>query len=150
MAPFGVTRIPSPVRPNRKDRVAFDPTPSPYLFPSRLVGRPVKPDGITQGYIRGRDKLGVGDAVVHDLRRTFATWHGEIGTPPEILSALLNHAPTTMTGKVYNRATNIEPRRRAMEQWCDWLELVTTGRFDAAQKMQGAEVVELHEAQAAE
>ena len=143
-------RVRSSVRPNRKDRVAFDATPSPYLFPSRLVGRPVKPDGITQGYIRGRDKLGVGDAVIHDLRRTFATCHGEIGTPPEILSALLNHAPTTMTAKVYNRATNIEPRRRAMEQWCDWLALVTTGRFDAAKKMQGAEVVELHNAHAAE
>ena len=98
-----------------------------------------------QAFIRGRVKLGVGDAVLHDLRRTFATWHGEIGTQPEILTALLNHAPTTMTGKVYNRATNLEPKRRAMERWCDWLALVTTGRFDAAQQMQGAEVVELRE-----
>ena len=77
------------------------------------------------------------------MRRTFATWHGEIGTPPEILSALLNHAPVGMTAKVYNRAENIEPRRRAMERWCDWLQLVIAGEFEAAKKMQGAEITEI-------
>jgi integrase len=71
--------------------------------------------------------LGVGDATVHDIRRTFATWHGEIGTQPEILAALMNHAPTTITAAVYNRASNLEPRRRAMAAWCGWLERVIAG-----------------------
>jgi integrase len=57
----------------------------------------------------------MGDATVHDLRRSFATWHGEIGTPPDILSALLSHAPTTVTKQVYDQSTGLEPKRRAME-----------------------------------
>jgi integrase len=71
--------------------------------------------------------LGVGDATIHDLRRTFATVHGELGTPPEILKSLLNHTPRDITERVYNRATNLEPRRRAMAIWVDWLEQVLRG-----------------------
>ena len=87
----------------------------------------------------------IGDARLHDLRRSFATYHGEIGTAPEILSALLNHAPVGMTAKVYNRAENIQPKRQAMERWCDFLQLVLAGEFEAAKKMQGADIVSLTE-----
>ena len=41
-------------------------------------------------------------------------WLGEIGTPPEFLSGPLNYAPVTMTAKAYNRASNIEPKRKAI------------------------------------
>jgi integrase len=116
-----------PVRLTRKGRPDYDPAPSPWLFPSWHLGSPIEPAALTRALNRNRAVLGIGDATVHDLRRTFATWHGEIGTPPEVISALLNHAPTTITGQVYNRASNLEPRRRAMEVWCGWLERVIAG-----------------------
>ena len=119
---------PAPARPNRKDRKPYDPTPSPFLFPSTRHGKPIEPAAITRALTRNRELLGIGDATVHDLRRTFATWHSEIGTPAEVLSALLNHAPITITAQVYDRATNLEPRRNAMQTWCKWLEDVVAGK----------------------
>ena len=117
-----------PTRPNRIDRAPYDPTPSPWLFPSTRHGKPIEPAALTRALNRNRDRLGIGDATVHDLRRTFGTWHGEIGTPPEVLSALLNHSPKSITEQVYNRASILEPRRRAMATWCSWLERVIAGK----------------------
>src|SRR5690606_19732331 len=76
---------PLPVRPNRKDRAPYDPTPSPWLFPSRIGKKPLEPAALTRALNRNRAVLGFdGDAppTVHDLRRTFATYHAELGTPP--------------------------------------------------------------------
>ena len=122
-------------------------TLSPYLFPARMIAaKPVEPNALTAVLNRNRGKLGIGDATIHDLRRSFATWNSETGVAPEILSALLNHTPKTLTGRVYDRAENIEPRRRAMERWCDWLQFVIAGEFEAARKMQGAVVLPLTDA----
>ena len=118
---------PVPTRPNRKDRAPHNPTSSPWLFPSTRHGKPVEPAALTRALNRNRNRLGIGDATVHDLRRTFATWHGEIGTPPEVLAALLNHSPQSITEQVYNRASILEPRRRAMAAWCSWVERVIAG-----------------------
>jgi integrase len=118
---------PIPTRPNRKDRMPYDPTPSPWLFPSTRHGKPVERAALTRAWNRNRGELGIGDAHLHDLRRTFATWHGEIGTQPEVLSALLNHSPKSITEQVYNRSSIVEPRRRAMTVWCSWLERVVAG-----------------------
>jgi len=132
---------PVPAKPNRKDRPAHDPEPSIFLFPSRSVGEPIQPATLSRALNLHRETLGIGDARVHDLRRTFTTWNSEIGTSPEILSSLLNHTPQSITGRVYDRSENIEPKRAAMERWCDWLALVIAGDFDAAKAMQGAKVV---------
>ncbi len=118
---------PKTVRDGRRGAPPYDPTPSPWLFPSWHRGKPLEPAALTRALNRNRAALGIGDATVHDLRRTFATYHGELGTPPEILSGLLNHAPKSITEQVYNRATNIEPRRKAMDVWCAWLERVISG-----------------------
>jgi integrase len=115
-------RIPkTPQRPNRGDRTPFDPEPSPWLFRSTRRGKPVEPAALTRALNRNRKILGIADATVHDLRRTFATWHSKTGTPLEVISALLNHAPNNITGQVYIHATNPQPRRIAMERWCAWL-----------------------------
>lgn len=119
---------PEPKKLIRTDRKPYDPTPSSFLFPSYHLGKAIEPAAVTRAINRNREALGIGDdPTVHDIRRTFATWHGELGTQPEILAALLNHAATSITGQVYNRATLLEPRRRAMEIWCTWLERVIAG-----------------------
>lgn len=116
-----------PTRPNRRDRRRYDPTPSPWLFPSRVGDGPVDGAALTHAVARHRDALGIGEATVHDLRRTFATWHAELGTPPDILAALLNHTPTTITARVYDRSSNLAARERAMATWCEWLARVVGG-----------------------
>ncbi len=118
---------PLPARANRRDRAAYDPTPSRWLFPSPQGQKPLEPAALTRGLNKNRSTLGIGDATVHDLRRTFATVLGELGTAPEVLKALLNHTPQEVTERVYNLAANLEPRRRAMEAWSAWLEQVING-----------------------
>jgi integrase len=122
---------PLPTRPNRKDRRPYDPTPSPWLFASRIGDKPLEPAALTRAFNRNRKLLGVGDATVHDLRRSFATWHGELGTAPEILKALMNHAPEGITEAVYNRAELIEPRRKTMAVWCAWLKATVSAKAAA-------------------
>ena len=116
---------------------------SPFLFPARVPGEHITGQAASKWVIRYRDVLGINDGTLHDLRRSFATAHGDIGTAPEIISALLNHTPTSITARVYNRAVMIEPRQRAMTRYADWLQFVIAGDFEAAKKMEGAEVKEL-------
>jgi len=123
---------PMPTRPKRKDRSAFDPTPSPWLFPSTQGRKPLDPAALTRALNRSREVLGIGDATIHDLRRTFATVLGEVETAPEVLRALLNHTPQEITERVYNLAENLGPRRRAMQAWSDWLTCVITGAGEGA------------------
>jgi integrase len=64
---------------------------------------------------------GVTDWVVHDLRRTFATIHGQIGTPPHIIEALLGHSNPAhlggIVGKIYNRHRYLDEQRLALENY---------------------------------
>jgi integrase len=119
---------PQPTRENRKDRAPYDPTPSPWLFPSSRHARQITPGALTCAIFRHRVALGIGDATVHDLRRTFATAHGELGTPSDILSGLLGHTPTTITRAVYDHSTLMEPKRQAMERYSAWLSRVIAGK----------------------
>jgi integrase len=54
--------------------------------------------------------------TLHDLRRTFATIHAQIGTPPHITERLLNHLTGTMTpiARIYNRYTYESEMRTAL------------------------------------
>ncbi|MDN5940630.1 MAG: tyrosine-type recombinase/integrase [Nitrospira sp.] len=116
-----------PTRLHRKDRVPYDPTPSPWLFPSARHGKPITPGALTCAIDRHRHALGIGDATVHDLRRTMATWLGEMGTDKGLVSALLNHAPKGVTDIHYNKASLLGPKRHAMNIWAAWLERVIAG-----------------------
>jgi integrase len=118
---------PQPTRLNRKDRRPYDPTPSSWLFPSTHHAKPITPAALTCALVRHRKALGIGDTTVHDLRRTMATWLGELGTAPDLIGALLNHSKKGITGQVYNQATMLDARRQAMERWSSWLERVIAG-----------------------
>ncbi len=126
---------PPPKQPNRKNRKAYDPTPSPWLFPSTQGRKPLEPGALTRTLNQNRELLGIGDATIHDLRRTFATHLGELGIAPEPIRVLLNHAAPDLTGRVYNRSINLAARRHAMEAWCGWLEGVIAGENVADRKV---------------
>ncbi len=128
--------------------------PSQYLFPGRSPDKPIDPKSTTMIIHRSRAELGImgaadpdnvktyGGATIHDIRRSFSSWNAEIGNPPHIVEALLNHKLPGVAG-LYNRAEYLALRRKAMERWCDFLQLVLAGEFEAATKMQGAEVTEI-------
>ena len=56
---------------------------------------------------------------LHDLRRTAATGMADIGIPPHIVEAALNHISGARAGVAgtYNRAAYREEKRQALERW---------------------------------
>ena len=68
--------------------------------------------------------------TLHDLRRTFATIHARIGTPPHVTEALLNHKLGTRSPiqRIYDRHTYIPEMRAAIKNYEDYLTKVTTDR----------------------
>jgi hypothetical protein len=50
-----------------------------------------------------RQKVGIPPLSANDLRRSFATWLAERGTPEMITAALMGHANSGMVRRVYAR-----------------------------------------------
>jgi integrase len=71
----------------------------------------------------GRDKPAPEDALppwrLHDLRRSVVTDMAEIGVPPHVVGAVVNHVSGHKTGVagVHNRATYAAEKRDALERW---------------------------------
>ena len=67
--------------------------------------------------------------VTHDLRRTCATGMAEIGVPPHVVEAVLNHKSGTIRGiaKVYNRFSYQPEMRSALEAWSRRLAEIASG-----------------------
>jgi integrase len=67
---------------------------------------------------------------VHDLRRSAATYMGELGVAPHIVEAVLNHVSGHRRGVagIYNRAKYEQPIRAALVQWNEFLTALEKGR----------------------
>lgn len=63
----------------------------------------------------------ISDWRLHDLRRTAATGMANIGSPPHIVEAVLNHISGTRAGVagIYNRATYRQEKREALDLWAN-------------------------------
>ena len=89
------------------------PTRDSYLFRSSK-----NPDEPYNGYTFHLNELqkhsGTSDWTLHDLRRTFATLHAELGTPIHVIEKMLNHQSGTLAGVagIYNRY-NYQPEMRS-------------------------------------
>jgi integrase len=86
------------------------------LFPSKVSGeRPIS------GWSKYKKELedGVPGWTLHDLRRTYRTIHGAIGTPANIGERLINHvaAVTTEVERIYDRHTYLVEMRAAVARW---------------------------------
>jgi len=57
--------------------------------------------------------------TLHDLRRTFSTFHAKLGTPLHVTERLLNHTSGAVSGvaAVYNRHTYLPEMREAVEKY---------------------------------
>jgi len=67
---------------------------------------------------------------LHDLRRTVSTrMHDELGIPPHIVEAVLNHVSGHRAGVagVYNRALYAKEKANALTRWAEHLASIITG-----------------------
>jgi integrase len=62
-----------------------------------------------------------GKGSVHGWRATFRTWAADNGVPDEVAELCLSHL-TSKTVRAYNRAEMVERRRRALQDWADYLD----------------------------
>jgi integrase len=69
--------------------------------------------------------------TAHDLRRTCATRLAATGTPAEDVSAILGHARSDITGRVYDQYRRADEKRRALDRWSRLLSAIVSGK-DAA------------------
>ena len=89
-------------------------SPQALIFPVPGV------DTVFSGWSKSKTRLDKESKVtgwtLHDLRRTFATIHAKLKTPPHIIEALLNHASGQISGvaAVYNRYQYEDEKRVAM------------------------------------
>jgi integrase len=67
---------------------------------------------------------------IHDIRRTVATGMAELGIPPHIIEAILNHRGGHKAGVagIYNRATYDAEVKRALAVWADHLSGIVEGQ----------------------
>jgi integrase len=84
------------------------------LFPCRISNeRPIS------GWSKFKKQLddGVPGWTLHDLRRTYRSIHGQIGTPSEIAERLINHAAAVQTEveEIYDRWHYLPQMRQAVE-----------------------------------
>jgi integrase len=99
---------------------------------------------VRDGYYFGRGRYGFGgwskakallDAktgpmdpwCLHDVRRTVASRLGELGTPDEVISRVLGHAPQGVTARHYNHAQRLDEQRAALDRWAEKLARITFG-----------------------
>jgi integrase len=76
-------------------------------------------------------RLPIASWVVHDLRRTISTiMHERLGVQPHIVEAVLGHVSGHQGGVagVYNKASYIVEKRRALELWAEHLLAVVEER----------------------
>ena len=105
----------------------------------RHAARHEHESAVFPGYsLHGHSHRGL--AVVHgarytwiDLRRTMTTRLAELGTPAEVLEALLNHRPTRVLGRHYNRAAYLPEKRAALDAWDREVQRIIDGRPRAAE-----------------
>lgn len=88
-----------------------------WIFPSEIPGRPLRSKSASRAMLRLSKEIGLEGLRTHDLRRTCATWLGNLDVPDEIIERVLNHAPRSVTRKHYNHASQLESVRVALERW---------------------------------
>ncbi len=94
---------------------------SEFVFPSPRNGGPIAGHALAVAMAR----LFRGDfnpPTPHDLRRTCATRIAAAGVAAEDVAAVLNHARSDVTGRVYDQHRRADEKHRALLRWSKLLE----------------------------
>lgn len=97
-----------------------------YVFPSsRGDGRPMSDNTIRTAL----KALGYDSNVMkaHGFRTTASTLLNEQGWSPDAIERQLAHAPRDQVRAAYNRAQYLDERRRMMQAWADYLDVLKKG-----------------------
>ena len=98
-----------------------------YLFPTghnvkkgKTSKRPhINEDSVTKAMCCLRQKHGIADVTVHDMRRAITTTIGDAGFRPDILDRVLNHKRTGVTAEHYDFSRMLPDVRAALQAWAD-------------------------------
>ena len=112
--------------------------PSRFLFPSHIGDKPITPRAVSRALSKNLGLVGVENVTPHDLRRSAATFMSALRVERFIVSRVLNHTDSTVTG-IYDQYEYLDEKRAALERWARKLEAIISGK-DADKK-----VVELAE-----
>ena len=63
-----------------------------WIFPSETPGQPMRSKSASRAMLRLSKEIGLEGLRTHDLRRTCATWLGNLDVPDEIIERVLNRA----------------------------------------------------------
>jgi integrase len=104
--------------------VAEIPRKSDYVFIGRVKDQPY--NGWNKHKAEIDRRSGVTNWVLHDIRRTYRTLHGRIGTPPHIAERLINHVSgiesvTSEVNAIYDTYTYMPEMRKAVLAFEDHL-----------------------------
>lgn len=97
-----------------------------YLIPSfRGAGRPISNNTLNASLRR----LGYtgNEMVSHGFRSMASTCLNEQGWHPDPIELQLAHAERNKVRAAYNRATRLIERRKMMQAWADYLDVLGTG-----------------------
>jgi integrase len=103
---------------------------STWVFRSPRRANSTCSKSASRAMLRLSKTIGIRDLRTHDLRRTCATWLGNLNVPEEIIERVLNHAPHTVTRRHYNHATQLAAMRAALERWSAALEQILAHNFE--------------------
>jgi len=76
------------------------------------------------------DNMQIAPWRLHDLRRTMATGMADLGIPPHIVEACLNHISGAKAGVAgtYNRAQYAAEKKAALARWAAHVARLVSGR----------------------
>lgn len=87
-------------------------TDNPYVFCGRLQGQPLK--SVHKAWGRARERAGVEDVRIHDLRHTVGSWVVMNGKSLELIGSIFQHSNPKTTKRYSHFA--MSPVREALEE----------------------------------
>ena len=90
---------------------------SQWVFPGLSGDKSLNPGTISQAIIKNRDTFGIGHFTAHDLRRSVASYMGELKIDELHISRVLNHKIPGVTAKHYNHHKYFPEKLQALETW---------------------------------
>lgn len=103
-------------------------------FEHVFIGRNNPRTSISDGAVNGLLKrLGFrGKQTMHGFRHLISTALNEMGYDPEWVERQLAHGDPDKIRGIYNKAVYLEPRRKMMQEWADYLDKLRTGKAPQA------------------
>ena len=101
---------------------------SEFVFPGEYCPTHIASRSVSKAMERTRDKLGIADITMHDLRRTAGTFMSRLGVPKDVRERILNHGGSrkgSITDGVYNHYEYEAEKRAALELWADAVDGIT-------------------------